>query len=83
VGLGATDDVVQERELYAKAFPETVILEMLKDSLISEREFSKSVLNLSYLLDDIGVDPGLSSTQVDQLLNKPIENEERARWSSG
>lgn len=72
VDIASGNGYLAQGELYK-------VLELLKDPLISERAFSKSVLNLSFLLDDIGVDPGLSATQVDRLLTKAIENEERVR----
>ncbi len=58
------------------------ILELLNDPLISERAFAKTVLKFCFSLDDIGLDPGLSAAQVDRLLVKAIENDERVHFGA-
>lgn len=54
-------------------------LELMTDPDISERAFAKPVLSLSFALDDVGIDPGLSAEQVDRLVLKAEENAMRVR----
>lgn len=54
-------------------------LELMADPDVSERAFAKPVLSLSFALDDVGIDPGLSAEQIDRLVLKAEENAMRVR----
>jgi len=54
-------------------------LELMADPDISERAFARPVPSLSFSLDDVGIDPGLSAEQVDRLVVRAKENAMRVR----